>query len=282
MTNISFTLQPVTHADFADIARISSDSFATDRHTMMKSHTAGRNPYNHKDASLGALSYYMSIPEKLQLIKAVDRNSGKILGSVIWGFHGFSKENVPNLTGKELDRAGSEQNVLSDTHTGEVATTNNTVESKATETSEGASKADTTRQSLPLDYAEPEKDDPIERLMAITDADMRRWQDTFMARGSKCMFIVGLSVDPAFRGHGVGTALMRWGTAIADTNSVFCWLHSSESAFKFYQKEGFEVVGTLEVDLDEFAPGPPDKDLGDGKWGLYVFRYMKRLPIRKT
>ena len=28
-----------------------------------------------------------------------------------------------------------------------------------------------------------------------------------------------------------------------------------------------------------YAPGPPpDEEEGDGKWGHYVFRYMKRMP----
>ncbi|MCJ1380244.1 hypothetical protein MMC17_003347 [Xylographa soralifera] len=281
MANISFSLQPVTQADFADIARISNDSFAKDRHTMVKAHHAGTNPYNHEDASLGPLSYYMSIPEKLQLVKAVDDNSGRTLGSVIWGFRGFSKESIPTLIRKGVAENESTQNKSPDGPERNVATRNDTVQVKPRETSEGSSKADSTPQSLPQDYSKPEMDDPIKRLMAITDADMSRWQEIFMPRGTKCMFIVGLSVDPAFQGYGVGTALMRWGTAIADENSVFCWVHSSESAYSFYKKEGFEVVGTLEVDLDEFAPGPPDEDFGDSKWGLYVFRYMKRLPKRK-
>ncbi|MCJ1315343.1 hypothetical protein MMC15_000660 [Xylographa vitiligo] len=282
MANISFSLRPVTQADFADIARISRDSFATDRHTMVKAHHAGKNPYNHEETSLGPLSYYMSIPEKLQLVKAVDDISGRTLGSVIWGFRGFSKESIPTLIRRGVAGDGSAQNMSPDGSEQNMAARNDTVQVKAHETSEGASKAVSAPQSLPQDHPEPEKDDPIKRLMAITDADMNRWQEIFMPRGTKCMFIVGLSVDPAFQGCGVGTALMRWGTAIADTNNVFCWVHSSESAYRFYKKEGFEVEGTLKVNLDEFAPGPPNEDFGDNKWGFYVFRYMKRLPIHDT
>ncbi|MCJ1290558.1 hypothetical protein MMC34_002097 [Xylographa carneopallida] len=280
MTNISISLQPVTEADFADIARISRDSFAKDRHTMVKAHHAGRNPYNHEDASLGPLSYYLSIPEKLQLVKAVDDNTGRTLGSVIWGFRGFSKDEIPTLIRSEIVEDSSAQNISPDGSGRDVATRNDPVQVKASETNEGVSKAGSTPQSLPDDCSEPDKDDPIKRLSEITDTDMSRWQEIFMPRGTKCMFIVGLSVDPAFQGYGVSTALMRWGTAIADTKGVFCWVHSSESAYRFY-KEGFKVEGTLEVNLDEFAPGPPNENFGDSKWGFYVFQYMKRLPMHK-
>ncbi|MCJ1388217.1 hypothetical protein MMC18_001062 [Xylographa bjoerkii] len=282
MANISLSLYPVTHADLADIVRISSDSFAKDRHTMVKAHHAGRNPYNHEDASLGLLSYYMSIPEKLRFVKAVDDNSGRILGSVIWGFRGFSKESIPIWTRDGLGRSRCAQNMSPDNSRGDVVKRDAAAEVKAAEMGKGVSNADNAPQSLPQGCSEADKDDPINRLMAITDTDMRRWQELFMPTGTKCMFIVGLSVDPKIQGHGVGTALIRWGTAIADTTNVFCWVHSSESAYSFYKKEGFEVMGTLEVDLDEFAPGPPEEDSGNGKWGHYIFRYMKRLPIQKT
>ena len=46
-----------------------------------------------------------------------------------------------------------------------------------------------------------------------------------------------------------------------------------------FAKHGFEIVGEFDIDLDEFAVGPPPDGLGqDGKWGHYVFRYLKRLP----
>jgi hypothetical protein len=44
----------------------------------------------------------------------------------------------------------------------------------------------------------------------------------------------------------------------------------------FYGKHGFETVGELTVDPDEFATQPAPDD--GGTWGQYTFRYMKRLP----
>jgi hypothetical protein len=52
-------------------------------------------------------------------------------------------------------------------------------------------------------------------------------------------------------------------------------VHSSEAGYRAYAKAGFEVVGTLDVDLDEWAPAPP---VEGGLWGHYVIRWMKRLP----
>lgn len=55
------------------------------------------------------------------------------------------------------------------------------------------------------------------------------------------------------------------------------WVHSSEHAWKFYEKNGFDVVGELDIHLDERAPRLPDGELGKA-WGHYVCRYMKRVP----
>ena len=275
----SFTLQPVTTADFTDVAKISSDSFQNDRHTLIKAHHLGKSPYNHEDASLEPLARYLKRPAKFQLIKAVENTSGKIMGSITWGFRGYTEANVPTLSGR-----GVNGNAAGQTDPTEVAK-GDTYALMETEPRKDAAATGTvgkTPQSMPKDDFKNDEDDPIKRLTSITDADMKRWQEILMPEGTQCMFIVGLSVAPEYRGLGVGTALMRWGTASADADGVFCWVHSSESAHSFYAKEGFETVGALEVDLDEFAPGPSDEENGDGKWGHYVFRYMKRLPFEKA
>lgn len=121
-----------------------------------------------------------------------------------------------------------------------------------------------------------EDDDPIKRLESMTSADLKHWMDKLMPEGTKCMFVVSLCVAPKWQSQGVGSALLRWGTERADAAGVFIWVHSSAGAWPMYAKHGFETVGTLDVDLDEYAPAPaPDQE---GKWGHYEFRYMKRLP----
>ena len=129
---------------------------------------------------------------------------------------------------------------------------------------------------------EEERGDSVNQLEEMTDADMKHWMETLMPPGTKCMFVVSLSVSPEFQGRGVGSGLLKWGTDTADKFGVFIWVHSSESAWTTYAKHDFEVVGTLDVDLDAWAPRPPPKEEGEGAvWGHYVFRYMKRPPKTK-
>jgi hypothetical protein len=282
MTNHSFTLQPVTRTDFAAISKISSDSFAKDRHTLMKTHNAGKVPYNHEDTSREPLARYLSRPETFQLIKAVESPSGKIMGSVTWGFRGYTIEDVPTLSGRAVGGKAGKQSGLIDVAVEDVPVREVLVGKRTKEDTDVKSKAEEATLSGPKQDTKAEENDPIKRLTSITDADMKRWQGIFMPEGTKCMFVVGLSVAPEYHGLGVGSALLRWGTANADADGVFCWVHSSESAHTFYSKGGFETVGTLDIDLDEFAPGPPDEEGGDGKWGRYVFSYMKRLPTKKA
>ena len=279
MAGRSFTLQSVNLADAADIAKVSSDSFASDRHTLMKAHQASKSPYNHEDASRGPLADYLQRPETFQLIKAVENVSGKIMGSVTWAFRGYTRENVPMLSGRVVDGKVVRQVGPAEIGSEDASTREALPGEGARKNADGKGRTEEAPQSTPKDDLRHDEDDPIQRLSSLTDADMKRWQDILMPEGTKCMFVVGLSVAPEYHGRGVGTALLRWGTGNADADGVFCWVHSSESAHTFYAKEGFETVGTLDVDLDEFAPGPPDGKDRDGKWGHYVFRYMKRLPI---
>lgn len=253
MTVTSFTLQPLTIDDAPIIGKIGKAAFENDRHTMMKT----KGSYDHEDTAQEPIGYYLTLPQKVQCIKAVDNASGNILGYVCWGFRGYTRENVPTLAGQGV---GQEK-----FKTQEEAPKALEPETKASETSEGEESK-----------AEKDKDDHIKRLTAITDADMQNWMAKLMPEGTKCMFIVTLSVDPNYVSHGVGSALMDWGTGYADKDGVFCWVHASDGSHVFYAKHGFEKVGELTVDLDEFATAPaPDND---GKWGQYTFRYMKRLP----
>lgn len=109
------------------------------------------------------------------------------------------------------------------------------------------------------DYTEAHKDgsDPIIRLEKLTGADFERWQAILEPPNTKCICVAGFSVKPAFQKRGVGKALITVMGKIADRAGVHCWVHSSEDAWKAYASAGFEVVGTLRVDLDEYSPAPP-------------------------
>jgi N-acetylglutamate synthase-like GNAT family acetyltransferase len=185
-----------------------------------------------------------------------------MLGYVCWGFRGFSRETVLTLDGRGLVAEDVESTKISVP----VPQTDTTTKSKTTDSA----------KDEPAEQETTMEDDKVNRLEAITDADMRSWMAKLMPDGTKCMFICTLSVDPICASKGVGSALMEWGTKIADEDKIFCWVHASDGSHNFYGKHGFEKVGELTVDLDEFATEPaPDNR---GKWGQYTFRYMKRHP----
>ena len=52
----------------------------------------------------------------------------------------------------------------------------------------------------------------------------------------------------------------------ADRDGVFCWVHTSEAGQRMFSKQGFVVVGSLSVDLDEYATVKYD-GAEDGRWG---------------
>ena len=68
---------------------------------------------------------------------------------------------------------------------------------------------------------------------------------------------------------------------MADQLGVSTRVHSSEVAWKVYEKHGFEIVRELDVDLDEWAPVPRAEQGEGAKWGHYVCWYMKRFPEKE-
>lgn len=89
-----------------------------------------------------------------------------------------------------------------------------------------------------------------------------------------CLILIAISVSPQYQGLGVGHQLVGYGTAIADQEKVICWVSSSDGGTGFFEREGFDKVGQLEVDLGEYA-----EDLKiEEKWGHYVWRYLVREP----
>jgi GNAT superfamily N-acetyltransferase len=256
MPTPSFTLQPMTMEDAPRVGQIGKAAFLEDRHTMMKS----GDKYDHEAGAQEPFIHWLSVPHRVQCIKAVD-HSGKMLGYVCWGFRGYSRETIPTLDGRGL---GAEDDIPR-----EIPVSVPQTDMTATE----SAKDQPEEQSVTTEEVK------IKRLEAITDADMRSWMARLMPDGTKCMFICTLSVDPEYASHGVGSALMSWGTRIADEDKIFCWVHASDGSHMFYEKHGFGKIGELTVDLDEFATQPaPDNQ---GKWGQYTFRYMKRLPTEE-
>jgi len=124
---------------------------------------------------------------------------------------------------------------------------------------------------------EKEKPSKIKELEDITNASMQEWITKLSPSSVKHMVLMAIVVHPAVQGQGVGKELIGWGTGIADQEGVYCWVHASEAGAWVFGKMGFEEVGRLELDFDEFAgERVRNKERRDGRWGAYVFRYMKR------
>jgi hypothetical protein len=117
----------------------------------------------------------------------------------------------------------------------------------------------------------------IQELAEITKASMQEWQTRIMPPGSRCMVLVTISALPEYQGQCIGSALIKLGTEITDSEGVYCWVSSSDKGRRAFQKMGFREVGRLSVGLDEFADEGLRNELReDGKWGDYHFRYMRR------
>ncbi|KAJ5808037.1 hypothetical protein N7474_009306 [Penicillium riverlandense] len=254
--NTAFTIKAASISDVPTLAKIFSDSFLDDRHTQMKSQ--GKDPYDLEQSMAADLPRQIASPTSI-LLKAVDESTGEIVGWISWGFRGFSHTEIAGL---DPDVAGLISN-----------------EPGSQKPAEKEKRIEASQERQPKFEPDLVDESPIKQLERITDADLRRWMDKVMPDGTRCMFVISLCVSPKWQGKGVGASLLHWGTQTADAVGAFIWVHSSEGAWRMYQKHGFEILETLDVDLDRYAPSPLLNNRGGiEKWGHYVFRYMKRLP----
>jgi len=241
MSSPSFSIKPATYEDVPALAKIWNDSFEVDRHTQMKNQ--GKVPYDMEKLGKSQIPKWLS-SRTCVILKAVDDETGESIGWVAWGFRGLENE-MPIAVSPEEDEACGKKE----------------------------------EESEPETEQSDDREESIKKLGELTDQDRKNWTEKLMPLGTKCMFVTTLSIAPAYQKRGVGSALLEWGIDVADKNDAFIWVHSSEGAWGMYAKSGFEIVGTLDVDLDEYAVRAPDD--GTEKWGHYVFRYMKYLPKKR-
>ncbi|KAJ4350055.1 uncharacterized protein N0V89_008676 [Didymosphaeria variabile] len=261
---IQITIRPLQYADTEACARITASAFSTDRHTIVKQ--IGGKPFDMYEVS--RTRFLATLHRKNYIyVKAVD-DARNIVGHAGWGFRGVDEEKIP--------WKGPDDELV-------------TGEGRASQKDERKCKDNISVAKVEKDSLGDEEKEGIDRLHALEDADMQHTMASLMPPGISCMYISGLIISPEHQSHGVGSALIKYGNAIADRLGVFTWVHSSDQAWKAYAKFGYEVVKELEIDLDEYAPSPPEKawaeklkGTGEGvtaeRWGTYVIRYMKRLP----
>ncbi|KAJ5454867.1 uncharacterized protein N7458_005823 [Penicillium daleae] len=64
-----------------------------------------------------------------------------------------------------------------------------------------------------------------------------------------------LATLPAYRGRGIGSALLEWGIKIADTVKTRIYLEATSAGLSLYSKHGWQVVEELVLDLELFGEG---------------------------
>lgn len=259
---LSISIQPLQYTDIESCSEITSAAFDEDPHTVVKQ--LGRNGYDMFTMTYTSLFNNLSKKNYIH-VKAVDEQTGEILGHASWAFRGVDVTTLIPWNGPS-DPKPDLPDALSDNAKG---------------------------QDEGKDERGPSS---IDTLHALEDADMQSWLSQIPS-DTPCIFVIGLIVSPSHQRHGVGRRILQHGNAIADKLGMSVWVHSSHQAYEMYKKSGFEVVRTLEINLDEYAPRAPREGepvmAGDGeredrgnadeneenhRWGMYIIRYMKRAP----
>jgi len=261
---LSITIRPLQYDDIESCSKITAAAFDEDPHTVVKQ--LGSNGYDMLAMTYDSLLNNLSKKNYIH-VKAVNGETGEIIGHASWAFRGVDDPTLipwdgPSDAKPEAPVALSGNARLKDEDKDEDA-----------EKRGGASSIDT--------------------LHALEDADMQSWLSQIPS-DKPCIFVIGLIVSPSHQHRGVGTHLLQHGNAIADKLGMPIWVHSSHQAYGMYKRSRFEVVRTLEIDLDEYAPRGPmagepimpsesgheDADGNEkrNRWGMYIIRYMKREP----
>src|SRR4051812_41585280 len=100
----------------------------------------------------------------------------------------------------------------------------------------------------------------------MTDENMKEWMKKLVLDSTRYVFVVSLAVSPKHQRQGVRLALLKWGTEIANERGVFIWVHSSAAAVSAYAKSGFKLIGSLDVELDEYVHYLPPVEVSGEKW----------------
>lgn len=168
-----FLLEAAGFPDVPELAKISADSFLSDRHTQMKS--LGAKPYDHENTMKEHLPQQMKSPNSI-LIKAIDASSGEIAGWVSWGFRGFDQTEITVVRQRLAVSSTTRPRKEDLDNTGAKPT-------KPQAIKDGAVSSNAKRNL-------------VEELESMTSADLKSWMDQLMPTGTRCMFVISLCVAP--------------------------------------------------------------------------------------
>jgi GNAT superfamily N-acetyltransferase len=252
---ISVAIQPINYADIPTCSQNAASAFSVDPHTIVKQ--LGQEPYDMY--AISHKTFFNGLERKTQIyVKAVDEETGSIIGHASWVFRGVDQNVIPR------DGPNDEKPLKE-----ELVTKSPKPKVAGNEHKDGQDGGE---------------EDSLQRLDALEQADIDDWMQNQIPPNQPCIFINGLLVSPSHQSRGVGSALLQYGNATADRLKLPIWVHSSHQAYEAYKKAGFQVVRVLDIDLDEYAPRGPMEgeevmgEKGSGIWGRYIIRYMQRIP----
>lgn len=261
MSHLQFDILPATTDDLDALVSITVDSFKDDSHTMFKEAAFGAGWFkNCMTEVTGQYIERMDNPGKsgvtLTVLKAVDRETGKIVGHVTWG------QKVP------VSSPDPVASVVSDKKESQEEP------AEASETDQVAEKVENVAQRHPTRRR-------VADLEKLTGGFMNSFVQKHMGPGDRCLFICGINVHPDHQGKGVGKELISWGTSKADESQSICWVHLSQAGWPAFEKLGWQVEDTQTIDLDEFEADTAASGGSSGArtWGTYTFRCAVRQPV---
>lgn len=79
-----------------------------------------------------------------------------------------------------------------------------------------------------------------------------------------CSVLDIIHTHPSHQGRGAATKLLKWGTNLADRTRIPCYVESSPAGYPLFQKNDFEDVTDIEIDLSRYRDG----------YGTYKYRHV--------
>ncbi len=245
LQNLQLLIRTPVVGDTGALARIHLAAFKDDR--LVRLMYSGANHWKAVDAMIERQSSHVGYEMRLAMAKDVDRIAGWLCCSLM----------DPNMPDQEdlasLEWTTAALRVVDD------------AEERLRKTSGKPDEA-------------AERDRRRSLWKAISDASSEAFSSSpDLVRQTRYIVLNTVVTDPAFRGRGVGSELLRWATNYADSEEIAIRAQLSPIAYGLFRKAGFEEVHSLVLDLDGFYYGGVAKEhRTKSKWGNHEIKFMVR------